>query len=173
MKPKNIIITILAIVIIAQFIQSFFILSKLNQLRIGLVEKPAEVYIADLTQRLHDVQIARGKVIWQADWLSRQLGKCIEELENREGLKPIPMKSPYPLIEGLPSPDPNERMRRLQAEPFFKPYEEPNSPQLEDMEERPVRYALCSLNLELFSLRMAKENFDRVIENYEQRLKRF
>ena len=172
MKAKEIIITILVVVIVAQFIQSFFLLKKLNQKEIGFMEKPAEVYIADLTQKLREVQITRGKVIWQAAWFSRHLGKCIEALENKEGLEPIPIESPYPIIKGFPSLCTNDNMRRLQAEPFLKPYEEPNSPPPKDLEECPVHYALCSLNLELCSFGMAKEKFDRLIRNYEQRLKR-
>jgi hypothetical protein len=174
MKSKDIIIAILVIVIIAQFIQSFFLLKKLNQKE--FIERPAEIYIADLTQRLREVRITGVKVIRQATWFRRHLGKCIEALENKEGLKPIPIESPeliaYLKIKGFPSPDQNESMKRLQAEPFFEPYEEPNSPPLEDLKERPVQYALCSLNLDLWLLRNTQKNFDGRIQNYEQRLKR-
>lgn len=172
MKPKDTLITMLIVIILGQFLGFYLVFKKINSVEFQYVEKPPEVYIADLTQRLQDAEHLRSEIVWQAVWFSQHLGKCIEALEGKENLEPIPIKYPELPIKGFPQPDPNSTLKYFQAKPFFEPYKEPNIPSPEEAEERNVRYAICSLNLARHSLTMTKEKFDLLISNYGQRLKR-
>jgi len=175
MKAKNVIIVVLLAIIVAQFIQYLLLLKKFDQLSLDFVyrEIPPKVYIAGLTERFQEIDQIRSEVIWQARWLSRRLGKCIELLEQQKGLEPIPVEYLKPDLMPHLRYDPNLAKRyEVESIPFYEPYEGPNTPPLKDIEEVNVRALMCQINIRLVSLKFFIEPLKAHIVNYDKRLAR-
>jgi hypothetical protein len=168
MKIRDVIIGILLIIIAGQFIQFYLLSKEFERLKFIDDQYQTRVYIAGLTQKLQEVDRVRGEVIWQAVWFNKRLGKCIEMLEKEKGLQPIPIEWPKPDWMLKLRSDPNMvKKYEPKSEPFFEPYQEPNLLPLKQLEERPIAYAMCGLNLQQLSLLMLKERFNNLIANYE------
>ncbi len=175
MKIKNVVILILLLIICGQFIQSFLLLRKFDLLKFTFENQPVEVYVAGLTESVRKLDPLRSEIILQHHWLSERLHKCIELLEQQNGLEPMPMEysTPYRMLHSYPKPDPNMLQPYMtESVPFYEHYEGPNNPPLEDIEEGDIRQLRCLINLQILGLKMYLEPYKARIENYEKRLKR-
>jgi len=175
MKIKNVLILILLLIICGQFIQSFLLLKRFDRLKFTFENQPVEVYVAGLTESIRKLDPLRSEIILQHHWLSKRLYKCIELLEQQNGLEPIPMEhpTPYQMLQPYRKSDSNMLQPYMsESVPFYEHYEGPNIPPLEDIEEGDIRQLRCLINLQTIGLKMYLEPSKARIENYEKRLKR-
>jgi len=180
MKIRNVVIFILLLIICGQFIQSFFLLNKFDRLSFTFVRRPVEVYVAGLTESVRMSGPLKSEIIFQHKWLSERLCKCIERLEQQEGLEPLPMEFPsqYPMLGQYSQiGGPNHPLRppltdMAESIPYYECYEEPNYPPFEDDEESDIQKLRAVINLQIIGIRMYLEPSRIRIENYEKRLKR-
>ncbi len=173
MKIKDAVILFLLLIICVQYIQSLLLVKRFDRLQFIFQDDPVKVYVAGLTETIMKADRLRLEITMQHRWLSRRLYKCIELLEQENGLEPIPMEYPKIRVGPYPRSHPNSMETYMSELPFYKPYKKRNISPFKDIRECGVKTLTAIVkNLQLAGQESSLERSRAEIKNYDKRLKR-
>ncbi len=161
MKTKNMIIVLLILALVAK---TFFLIGELYKEKTYKQYQKPDVYIMDLTKKIHQLYDCIAKKDSQLGWYNRHLNNMVMLVERKEQLPEIECKTTAGDV-------PSRKIKLEMNLPFYESYTVVDYNSVEKTEsEFTVDMLTASLNMKLNNWKWQANNMDDLISCYEKRI---